>query len=89
MFFALSPSLQFTDVGKRCDQHHDVREGLINLRFHSEICFSGDTQVKLGRHPLVRGHLQGGGHRVMARGWLPAPRSLRPCHEPPRDIEIR
>jgi hypothetical protein len=29
-----------------------------------------------------------GGRRLMARGRPPAPRSLRPCHEPPpHDIE--
>ena len=32
-----------------------AKEGLINSRFHSDICFSGDPQVKLGGHPLIRG----------------------------------
>ena len=67
-----------------------AREGLINSRFHSEICFSGDPQVKFGGHPLIRGPIHG--RRPPSDGpWPPpAPRSLRPCHEPPpRDIEIR
>ena len=33
----------------------DAREGLINSRFHSNSCFSNDTQVNFGRYPLIRG----------------------------------
>lgn len=36
-----------------------VREGLINSPFSSEICFSGDSQVKLGGSRSSEGRFRG------------------------------
>lgn len=35
------------------------KEGLINSRFDSEICFSDDPQVKFGGHPLIQRPVHG------------------------------
>jgi hypothetical protein len=66
------------------------REGLINSRFHSEICSWAGHQGEFGGHPLFRGSLVGHIHRSMAPSSPLGTRSLRSRHEPsPRHVQIR
>jgi|LNFM01.1.fsa_nt_gb hypothetical protein len=62
--------MYLTHIHQKC---LSPREGLINSRFHSELCFWGSRQDEFGGQPLFREPLGGGA--PLSDGLLPASRT--------------
>jgi len=62
------------------DGRYSIREGLINSRFHSELCFWGSRQDEFGGQPLFRAPV--GGAPPLSDGRLPASGHMYPTFPP-------